>query len=101
MWADFVANNDYIAEVLCINKEKPKLKCGGKCYLMQKLNESKSEQEQELPQLVHIKFEFIISITALTPKKPIPFEPKNDNFPENPLALPDSHLLEVFHPPNV
>lgn len=98
---DFVANNDYIKEVLCINREKPELDCGGKCYLMQKLQESQSGQEQELPQLVHIKYEFICSKTAIAFNKRIPIRTKNDNFPKYTFGPSDLYLLDVFHPPNV
>ncbi|MGS2762001.1 hypothetical protein [Sinomicrobium sp. M5D2P9] len=31
---EYVVNYDYIANVLCINKERPKMQCYGKCYLM-------------------------------------------------------------------
>jgi hypothetical protein len=34
----FQLNRDYIAEVLCINKEKPLSKCHGQCFLKRKLN---------------------------------------------------------------
>lgn len=45
-YAEYVLNYDYISEVLCINKDKPKLECNGKCYLMQSLAE---EAEKQLP----------------------------------------------------
>lgn len=59
-WVDYMVNSDYIATVLCINKEKIELKCDGKCYLAQQLKKQKSQQEQELPQLIHVKLEFIL-----------------------------------------
>lgn len=34
---EYAVNYDYIANVLCINKAKPELKCNGKCHLMQEL----------------------------------------------------------------
>ena len=39
---------DFIAEFLCINKDKPEMQCHGQCFLMQSL-EQNHEQEQELP----------------------------------------------------
>jgi hypothetical protein len=42
---EYIINYDYIAKVLCINKEKPALKCNGKCHLMKQLaKESESEK---------------------------------------------------------
>lgn len=60
VWGDFLVNNEYIREVLCINKDKPELSCGGKCYLMQQLQESQQKQEKEFPQLLHSKYEFVL-----------------------------------------
>jgi hypothetical protein len=34
---DYQLNKDYIARVLCINRNKPEMKCEGKCYLCKKL----------------------------------------------------------------
>jgi hypothetical protein len=34
---DYAINYDYISKVLCINKDKPELKCNGKCHLMKEL----------------------------------------------------------------
>ena len=35
--AEFRLNQDYIAKNLCINRNKPKMHCNGKCQLMKKL----------------------------------------------------------------
>ena len=34
---EYYANQDFFANVLCINKDKPEMACNGKCILMQKL----------------------------------------------------------------
>ncbi|EJL76203.1 hypothetical protein [Chryseobacterium populi] len=34
---EYVADYDYIANVLCINKSRPELHCNGKCYLGKEL----------------------------------------------------------------
>lgn len=34
---EYVMNYEYISKVLCINKDKPKMHCNGKCHLMQEL----------------------------------------------------------------
>lgn len=36
-YVEYFLNQDYIAEFLCINKEKPELQCQGKCHLMKQL----------------------------------------------------------------
>lgn len=49
---EYVCNYDYIANVLCINKDKVELNCNGKCYLMTKLAEESKEasnSEKRIP----------------------------------------------------
>lgn len=41
---DFAVNQDFIAKVLCINKDKPELQCNGKCHLA---NQIKQQEEKE------------------------------------------------------
>ncbi|HET8837465.1 MAG TPA: hypothetical protein VFM82_00550 [Flavobacteriaceae bacterium] len=43
----YYLNQDYIAEFLCINKDKPEMHCDGKCYLMKQL--AKQEQHKGNP----------------------------------------------------
>jgi hypothetical protein len=45
---DFKINQDFIAEVLCINREKPMSTCNGKCYLSEQLKKAE-EQEEKAP----------------------------------------------------
>jgi hypothetical protein len=44
--ANYYLNKDYIAKVLCINREKPKMHCNGKCYLAKKLKEQERQEQQ-------------------------------------------------------
>ncbi len=52
VWVDYCVNNDYIREVLCINKERPKLNCDGKCYLAQQLSKQSQKKESKEKGLV-------------------------------------------------
>lgn len=44
--ADFLINQSFIAENLCVNKDKPVMKCKGKCYLSKKLKEQQNNDQQ-------------------------------------------------------
>lgn len=44
---DYAVNYDYIATVLCVNKEIPKMHCNGKCHLMKELAKA-SENEKPI-----------------------------------------------------
>lgn len=45
---NYFANQSEITELFCINKEKPKLQCNGKCHLMQEMNKV-DENKDDLP----------------------------------------------------
>ncbi len=44
---EYALNYDYIAKVLCVNKDKPMLHCNGKCHLMKELAKA-AESEKPL-----------------------------------------------------
>ena len=58
---EYVLDYDYIATILCINNEKPELKCNGKCYLkdqLSKVNNSGEKDNQSRPKIEFKKFVF-------------------------------------------
>ena len=55
-YAQYYLNYDYIADVLCINKEEPMTMCYGKCYLNEQLEKS-SATDETTPPLMEIKWE--------------------------------------------
>jgi hypothetical protein len=42
-YVEYELNKDYIKEFLCINRDKPRLKCDGKCHLTQELRKAQSD----------------------------------------------------------
>lgn len=44
--ADYLLNKDYIAKVLCVNREKPEMKCNGKCHLAKQLKKQDAAEGQ-------------------------------------------------------
>jgi len=49
VWVDFKINQDYIAKVLCINREKPSKGCNGKCHLKKQLKKTEPQESQPVP----------------------------------------------------
>lgn len=45
-------NKDYIARVLCENRDKPQLHCDGKCYLAKQLKAQQDRQDKETTERV-------------------------------------------------
>lgn len=43
---NYFVNQSEIAELFCINKEKPKLQCNGKCHLATQINKVETDEEQ-------------------------------------------------------
>lgn len=66
MWIiiDFKINQDYIAKVLCINKEKPEKKCNGNCHLTKQLQKAEESEKKDQP----MNFTNRIEITLYLPK---------------------------------
>lgn len=59
IYVDFLLRQDYIAQNLCVNRSKPALKCGGKCYLMTKIQELSKQsfpQPKQTPAVQLINF---------------------------------------------
>lgn len=51
---EYYANYDYIANVLCENRDRPFLECNGKCYLekqLKKANHSSHDHKSTIPQI--------------------------------------------------
>lgn len=46
---DFKLNQDLIAEMLCINREKPLSDCNGTCYLSEQLTKTELPQDGQVP----------------------------------------------------
>lgn len=46
---DFKINQDYIAKVLCINKEEPSSGCNGKCHLKEQLKKTEDKDDSDAP----------------------------------------------------
>jgi hypothetical protein len=98
--ANYLINKGYISRILCINKEKPKMHCNGKCYLAKQLKEQE-QQEQQASNSKKEKFEvqpfFLPKGFAFVA---IAVAPKVEYF--HTVVIIRSPLLRcIFHPPTV
>lgn len=67
---EYIVDQDYIAEFLCINKDKVEMQCNGKCYLMQRLNEQNEEKKQNLPKIAMEEYPIgFINVLAIPKQK--------------------------------
>jgi hypothetical protein len=44
---DYIINKEYIAKNLCVNRDKPKSCCKGKCHLVKQLKKTSTNTENE------------------------------------------------------
>ncbi|MFD2934254.1 hypothetical protein [Spirosoma flavum] len=51
--AHYQLNKEYIARVLCENRNRPELHCDGKCYLARRLQAQQDKQDKETTERVH------------------------------------------------
>ncbi|CAM1334501.1 hypothetical protein [Tenacibaculum aestuariivivum] len=97
-FVEYAINYDYISKVLCINKDKPKLQCNGKCQLMKKIEK---QQEDDFKSLrIHMEEYPIgfVQLLTLAQDRLIEISRVNQFF-HNEVY---SYLFETttFHPPN-
>ena len=91
---EFAANQEQIAQFLCMNRDRPDLRCNGKCYLMQMLQEQ-NEEKQESPIMMDLSeypigFVIIVDITLKT------FTATN---PKQSFGIVNHYFFSEFHPP--
>lgn len=101
-YIDFELRKDYIAKVLCINKEKIEIGCNGQCFLMKRLNQanqkhnSGNKQLQERFQLTLFKqVTSEIAINAFTSL------PAYEFVIIGTYKILSSHTIDIFHPPQL
>lgn len=54
VYFNFWFNQDFIAENLCENREKPQLECNGMCHLKKELNKDDERKQQDNKQQVEV-----------------------------------------------
>lgn len=77
----FFMNREKIAEKYCVNKNRPALKCNGKCYLSKKMKEAAAEDNAiPIPEGIH----FIKSVNCIITD----------------ISLPQTHSADLVSEPN-
>jgi hypothetical protein len=101
---EYVVNYDYITKVLCVNKDKAKMHCNGKCHLMKQLAKevendkpiapNKKSGTQETETLFYIK----VSTYEMPHEFAVSFPKANTHY-DNLYDYLTSY--STFHPPTV
>ena len=93
----FKIQQDFIARVLCINKDIPQVMCNGTCYLNQLLAED--EQNEESPLATIQKFELLYPAGGNKATRGILDVATSGCIPYHPRAIVTNYFESIFHPP--
>jgi len=102
---EYYANYDYIANELCINKDKPYLECNGKCYLETELNKMNTTNgvahNHAIPSINMTDYP-VSPLTFYVVSIPVSYQLEQNNteilFKEH-LTRKSPYLKGTFHPP--
>lgn len=101
VYVNFYLNQEYIANNLCENRDKPVLQCNGKCQLMKELNEEdKKEKKEDKHKFENTNVYFFCAIEPITELNPLFFE-KKEHANANVQARRVGYRTKVFHPPSL
>lgn len=97
VFAYFNINQSYIANFLCINKDKPNQECNGKCFLKIELNKQHENEDASFFNFEKINFNFYLAEFEQLPSFQIVFKDKNLTF----YRKMNSSLFKprIFEPP--
>lgn len=101
VYFNFWLNQEFIAENLCENREKPQLECNGMCHLKKELNKDDERKQQDNKPQVEVML-FIQSETDYEIEKTESFlidRQRHYTFvlPQKPVG----YHPYIFHPPTV
>jgi hypothetical protein len=95
-------NKDYIARVLCENRNKPQLHCDGKCYLAKRLKAQQDKQDKETAERIQNTSPFQLYCEACF-QFDFGTTPKRSQSPRFAYQLPSysSYIRDFLQPPRV
>ena len=99
VYAGFKLNQNYIASKLCENRDKPRLHCNGRCYLMKKIKQAEDKQnnaeQQSQKNLLQEAY-----CESRTPLKFFSHIIQVIIIPDSLIVLPPGHNT-IFRPPQI
>lgn len=101
IFIDFKINQDYIAKILCIERDRPITNCNGKCYLSDKLKKAEDKEEKQSPRRAKDKVEILYCYREVL------LDISNTTYFSEKLSLNKyenniyscSFITDIFHPP--
>ena len=101
IYLDFNLRREYIAEVLCINKEEPITVCGGHCYLTRQLERASEQQEKAAATSQKLEFHFFSLCIARLDFLSLENGLTQSTSQWESLTFSSSYLADIFRPPKI
>jgi hypothetical protein len=97
---EYKVNQDFFAEVLCINKSNPSIDCEGQCALILKLKQSFDDTKPETAPIT-VKMSdypigFVTLFNELSPRKAIDLSKYSYHLAS---VIVPGHIAEILRPP--
>lgn len=95
-------NKEYIAKVLCINRDKPQMRCQGRCYLAKKIKAQEEQERKAAANSMKAAQELVLFCGELSSFHYLPqFTASQPKLSWYLPSHPDSHPSDVFLPPKI
>lgn len=103
---DFIVLDYYINTAAyaknCVNKEKPKLECNGKCQMMKKAKEEQKKEQDNPEGTLRVKRDNFLSSRSFFPTLPVLYTSKTKGSEFYWLnGIAKGSVFGIFHPPQV
>lgn len=98
---DYQLHKERITELFCVNRDKPRLQCNGKCHLAKKLRKAESsESKAPAGGFAKVKYDAVLPVRAiLSAPVTIPAVPTwFGRTASAPYCFTPAH--SIFHPPS-
>ena len=100
VYLDYQVRKDFIATVLCINKDKPEMRCQGKCHLRKQLTKAHNQKtDKKSPALSKNNFEIYHHILSTFYLESVIYSEIILPIPPYQFSLNATVLETLFHPP--
>ncbi|MEM0997325.1 MAG: hypothetical protein AAGN35_09615 [Bacteroidota bacterium] len=91
-------NYAYIATVLCINRDKPEMRCNGACHLKKMVKETQKSAQHPGRELIRLA-DYPLAIPPLPRETPVRGADLVRPHPFDRNSTYTAHLQQIFHPP--
>lgn len=97
---DYQINKDYIAKNLCENRDRPQLKCEGRCYLCKRLHKEAQKDKENPGRRSEFRLELVPFQLSYHLSAPPPVDLVSPKYPPLREATCNAFASSFFHPPD-